>query len=245
MACWSQYQFDDEAKYCYIAREHNFRNRTLELFYKLKTYGSLPSKTIKIIEKSKLEIGENLATQLMTEKRCIEIYQVLKAIGARKKPIEKYKLLDYGFPRSTIKYCIKKLISLGLVEQHENGVKITKKKLVNKGERFFRIKSNYAWKAFLLFGLRTCLNYLILVWVKKSAKNKSSKILNSSKLALCQNALFIGNSNSSILRSLRKIACALKLSYRELFYVKVKYDKKDKCFKANRFLRLDVSLIRL
>ncbi len=208
-------------------------------YFGKKVYDKLSQDTVSEILKTKIVLGESYYKILRTEKVAFEVYVCLRFLGAKKRYVNFYELVAFGFKKTSLQRAVKFLTDIGLILKVGNAVKIKKFKLTNDDRKFIVISGDKDWKIFLLFGLANLWAYKTLVWKSKELKTK--KFVKSAKMKVIVQNNFLGLKGSTAYRYLKNICLVLGLRIDELFIVQRSVNKLHHLsFKTQRYLVMQI-----
>lgn len=208
-------------------------------YFGKKVYDKLSQNTVSEILKTKIVLGESYYKILRTEKVAFEAYVCLSFLGAKKRYVNFYELVAFGFKKTSLQRAVKFLTDIGLILKVGNAVKIKKFKLTNDDRKFIVISGDKDWKIFLLFGLANLWAYKTLVWKSKELGTK--KFVKSAKRKVIVQNNFLGLKGSTAYRYLKNICLVLGLRTDELFIVQRSVDNSQHLsFKTQRYLVMHI-----
>ena len=193
--------------------------------YKEKKYDKLNSEIVNKFLKTKLVISESFYQKLKTNKVLIELILVLKILYKKNKNIDMKNLINLGFKKTSLKYAIKKLIDLELIDKNyfleHKELKIKKAVLRQKGEKTYVLKGENTWKIFLLYGLSSAILYEINKFKSKKIYDKKFNSKEGRRKVILQNAYYANlNLNRLQIYKINKNICNyLNVSYKEMFEI--------------------------
>lgn len=205
-------------------------------YFGKKVYDKLSQNTVSKILKTKIVLGESYYKILRTEKVAFEVYVCLSFLGAKKRYVNFYELVAFGFKKTSLQRAVKFLTDIGLILKVRNAVKIKKFKLITNDDwKFIVISGAKDWKIFLLFGLANLWAYKTLVWKSKELGTK--KFVKSAKRKVIVQNNFLGLKGSTAYRYLKNICLVLGLRTDELFIVQRSVNNlQHLSFKTQRYL---------